>query len=618
MGICNLINHGWTRIWFANAHRYCVMACAVMLGGLAIAAESISITATPRYPWNGKVDLKFTIDGTSGTKYDTSFTAKDVAGGTNLTMRTLYKSDGTAANAGREWLLPGTYNWVWDATADLTSRWAIHQGCVPTNSAVLFSNVQLSELAEFYAVPCGKSVSDKSNLAKGTHIKNDGAGKAVQFAFPDDVYTKCVCIHLEQSGANVVGYAKWARYVSGTGYEGSDFDTNSATTMGIATSESERGYGLYRLEAKGVKLDSSPVLERVVAEGNVEVSAFLYTVKFNANGGTGTMENESFAYGIGKALTANAFKRTGYTFQGWATSSGGAVVYKDKQYVTNLTSTAGATVNLYAVWKEALYMVIDLSGGSSAKSYPVSYLSEVPNNGTWPDEYKTTKLVLRKVKKGSNTAGGSMAKDMWVGVFELTQRQTTQIYGTFLKKGNYNGYAYAYLTIGEKYPMIRSLESNVELGETINTRMNSRVSSLNFVIPTKDQWIYACRAGTTTSYNNGASDEVGLKKVAVCLKNSTYYTAYEDVGSRDPNAWGLYDMHGNVSERVGSVTKKDYGVTGIYYYITCMGGWFNGTVNTCKADSERLELAYQSFSNDSASGAADRNSYGYRVFAVTK
>ena len=107
---------------FANAHRYCVMACAVMLGGLAIAAESISITATPRYPWNGKVDLKFTIDGTSGTKYDTSFTAKDVAGGTNLTMKTLYKSNGVAANVAKEQLLPGTYNWVWDATADSTRK----------------------------------------------------------------------------------------------------------------------------------------------------------------------------------------------------------------------------------------------------------------------------------------------------------------------------------------------------------------------------------------------------------------------------------------------------------------------------------------------------------------
>ena len=34
-------------------------------------------------------------------------------------MKTLYKSNGTAANAAKEQLLPGTYNWVWDATADL-------------------------------------------------------------------------------------------------------------------------------------------------------------------------------------------------------------------------------------------------------------------------------------------------------------------------------------------------------------------------------------------------------------------------------------------------------------------------------------------------------------------
>ena len=343
-----------------------------------------------------------------------------------------------------------------------------------------------------------------------------------------------------------------------------------------------------------------------------------YTVKFNANGGTGTMADEEFTYGIAQSLTANVFKKDGCTFAGWATSATGGKVYDDKQSVNNLTTTPGGTVTLFAVWKEALYMVIDLSGGSSAKSYPVSYLSEVPNNGTWPDAYKTTKLVLRKVKKGSNTAGGSMSKDMWGGVFELTQRQTTQIYGTFLKKGNYNGYAYAYLTIGEKYPMIHSLESNVELGETINTRLNSRVSSLNFVIPTKDQWIYACRAGTTTPFNNGTSDEAGLKKVAVCLKKSSYYTAYEDVGSRDPNAWGLYDMHGNVSERVGSVTGPYYSYAGTSYLITCMGGFFNGGVDTCKADGERSELAYQSFSHDSASGAADRNSWGYRVFAVTK
>ena len=80
--------------------------------------QDFAINARQRYPWNGLVDLNFTITGTSGTKYDTSFTAKDMVGNTNIAMRTIRKADGTSA-AATEQLLPGTYNWVWDAAADL-------------------------------------------------------------------------------------------------------------------------------------------------------------------------------------------------------------------------------------------------------------------------------------------------------------------------------------------------------------------------------------------------------------------------------------------------------------------------------------------------------------------
>lgn len=61
--------------------------------------------------------------GDAGTKYDTSFTAKDMVGNTNITMATIRKSDGSAANVTKEQLLPGTYNWVWDAAADLPKNW---------------------------------------------------------------------------------------------------------------------------------------------------------------------------------------------------------------------------------------------------------------------------------------------------------------------------------------------------------------------------------------------------------------------------------------------------------------------------------------------------------------
>ena len=82
-----------------------------------------NITAKQRYPWNGLVDLGFTITGDSGTQYDVSFTAKDMVGGTNITMATIRKSNGVAANATKESLLPGNYHWVWDAAADLPKDW---------------------------------------------------------------------------------------------------------------------------------------------------------------------------------------------------------------------------------------------------------------------------------------------------------------------------------------------------------------------------------------------------------------------------------------------------------------------------------------------------------------
>lgn len=46
-----------------------------------------------------------------------------------------------------------------------------------------------------------------------------------------------------------------------------------------------------------------------------------YTVTYNANNGTGTTANSTHYYDEAKSLTANGFKRTGYTFLGWSTSS---------------------------------------------------------------------------------------------------------------------------------------------------------------------------------------------------------------------------------------------------------------------------------------------------------
>lgn len=84
-----------------------------------------------------------------------------------------------------------------------------------------------------------------------------------------------------------------------------------------------------------------------------------YSVRFNANGGNGSMDNQTLTYDEPANLTSNAFTRTGYIFKGWATSqvgvySGGDATwtYLDGASVKeNLSKTQGATVNLYAVWE---------------------------------------------------------------------------------------------------------------------------------------------------------------------------------------------------------------------------------------------------------------------------
>lgn len=102
-----------------------------------------------------------------------------------------------------------------------------------------------------------------------------------------------------------------------------------------------------------------------------------YKVRYNGNGATsGTMSDSAHVYDTAKALTRNAYARTGYTFTGWNTKSDGkGTAYADGASVKNLTANKDGVVTLYAQWKANRYtLTYNANGGTvSASSKTLQY-----------------------------------------------------------------------------------------------------------------------------------------------------------------------------------------------------------------------------------------------------
>ena len=91
----------------------------------------------------------------------------------------------------------------------------------------------------------------------------------------------------------------------------------------------------------------------------------VYKVRFDANGGMGTMSDQKHTYDQRQALTANAFTREGYRFTGWNTRKDGqGKSFADGQTVTNLLAHEDAVGVLYAQWERMPETMLPQSGGT--------------------------------------------------------------------------------------------------------------------------------------------------------------------------------------------------------------------------------------------------------------
>ena len=257
------------------------------------------------------------------------------------------------------------------------------------------------------------------------------------------------------------------------------------------------------------------------------------------------------------------------------------------------------------------YYVIDLSGGPNAERYPMEILEGEPSGG-WTTEHKTTKLVLRRIEAGTfnmcNQVSVTLTRPFFIGVFEVTSAQYQ------LVMNSTNGDGDARPEAGISYNTIRGDSSTYAWPGSANVdpttfigKLRDKTGLRTIDLPTEAQWEYACRAGTTSDFNDGTNiDNSGLDELGRYYENAEDgrggYDGFETVvGSYNPNNWGLYDMHGNVREWC------------LDYYDTLTGGTdpvgrTNGTVRVVRGGSYESMAAScgASFRGTSFSPAAEQ------------
>ena len=309
---------------------------------------------------------------------------------------------------------------------------------------------------------------------------------------------------------------------------------------------------------------------KVTVEYALDNGPAIVTLDIQTNGVSIGAQNFAFLTGDVNKVVTNGTHTIGWTpYETWP------------DHVIN-EQTVSAVVTAWPTNSPPPYMVIDLTLAKTIYYYPCA---EAVPFGVTNDMYKTDYLVLRRIPAAGVTyrmgalsteyAYGreaahevSLTNDYYLGVYTVTEYQWYKINGSWRhpEAASGDGRLCPVTNVGMPYQIRgeaadscdwpangHAVKANLFLGKL------AAHAGMDFDLPTEAQWEYACRAGCGSAYNDGSEPTAKGAGNVMALGNLGWFEANSTnqmsnvaekhpVGLKTPNAWGLYDMHGNVWE----------------------------------------------------------------------
>lgn len=319
-----------------------------------------------------------------------------------------------------------------------------------------------------------------------------------------------------------------------------------------------------------------------------------YTVKYNANGGSGAPGSQTKWYGTTLKLSSTKPTRTGHSFAGWATSASGSVAYQPGG-----SYTANAAVTLYAKWTANTYTVsYDANGGSGAPaSQKKTYGANLTLSSTKPTRANYNFLgwaASASAATAQYAAGGTYTANAAVTLYAVWQLAYTapRITGVTSQRCTSSGAASesgTYAKVGFKWATDRAVSGiKIVVNGATTTVTGSGTSG------TVSQVVGAGALSTEKSYTATVtvSDSGGSSSATTTVAAMTFTIDFLKGGkgvafgkpastaSLVDSAWKIRSALGleNVQNGV-TTTIESYNSSYTHYKTTSNAHWFNKAVN---------------------------------------